>query len=135
MEVTLPETLPPLPAKFVGACSRLPLRNDLPAGFTAAVQGFEEWCQLLLLDAVQRFGFFQTANEVWNSRGLDVWASSHRKTNLALTQQKEPYLYLMCLVSWDVYGGARTPEIQPTALYFRQQHVRPSLSTLKCYGT
>ena len=74
--ITLPETLPSLPIEFVGTCSRMPLRDDLPAGFTAAVQGFEEWCQLLLLDAVQRFGFFQTANEVCNFIGLDICASS-----------------------------------------------------------
>ena len=86
VDITLPETLPSLPDGFVGACSRMPLRDDLPAGLTAAVQGFEEWCQLLLLDAVQRFGFFQTANQVWNSIGLDICAPSHWR--LALTQQK-----------------------------------------------
>ena len=145
MDITLPETLPSLPAEFVGAWSRMSLRDDLPVGFSSAVQGFEEWCQLLLLDAVQRFGFFLTANEVWNSIGLDICAPSHWRTKLALTQQKEfsgsqerrygamfiPDVppFLGCPV-----GTAQPPTSQLTALYPRQQDACRSFSVLK-YGT
>lgn len=34
-------------------------RNDLEEGFEAAVQSFEAWCRLLLLDGVQRAGLFR----------------------------------------------------------------------------
>lgn len=60
----LHELLPAPPADFYAATRRLALRNDLPDEFEGAVAAFEAWVRLLLLDALQRLGFFQNPGEV-----------------------------------------------------------------------
>ena len=40
------------------------IRNQMPPGFDEAVADFEDWCRLLLLNAMQRFGFFKCSGEV-----------------------------------------------------------------------
>ena len=60
----LRQQLPPVPAAFAETLARLPVHNALPEGFDEAVDGFEAWVKLLLLDAVQRLGFFTRPGQV-----------------------------------------------------------------------
>ena len=60
----LKEQLPPVPAAFAETLAGLPVHNALPEGFDKAVDGFEAWVKRLLLDAVQRLGFFTQPGQV-----------------------------------------------------------------------
>lgn len=68
--IQLPELQPAPPADFHAAIRRLPLRNDLSDDFDGAVQKFEAWVRLLLLDALQRLGFFRVPGEVSACKSL-----------------------------------------------------------------
>lgn len=63
----LKDARPPVPAAFSETLARLPVHNALPEGFDAAVDGFEAWVKLLLLDAMQRLGFFTHPGQVRHS--------------------------------------------------------------------
>lgn len=66
----LSSAIPSLPASFMPAVAMQPLRNDLPSGFDAAIARFEAWCRLLLLDAMQRLGFFRAPGTVVTASAL-----------------------------------------------------------------
>lgn len=51
-------------AAFAKTLASLPVHNALPEGFDKAVDGFEAWVERLLLDAVQRLGFFTQPGQV-----------------------------------------------------------------------
>lgn len=55
---------PPLPESFKDTLAALPVSNELPEGFDAAVVAFEAWVKLLLLDAMQRMGIFTQPGQV-----------------------------------------------------------------------
>jgi len=58
------DVLPPAFPDFAATLARLPVQNTLPAGFDANVEAFEAWVKLLLLDALQRLGFFKQPGQV-----------------------------------------------------------------------
>ncbi len=60
----LKDARPPVPVAFSETLARLPVHNALPEGFDAAVDGFEAWVNVLLLDAMQRLGFFTSPGQV-----------------------------------------------------------------------
>lgn len=60
----LEDVLPPVSPVFAAMLARLPVQNTLPEGFDASVEAFEAWVKLLLMDALQRLGFFKQPGEV-----------------------------------------------------------------------
>jgi hypothetical protein len=60
----LPALLPPISSAFSESLARLPLNSELPDGFDGAVDALESWMMLLLLDAMQRLGFFTDLEQV-----------------------------------------------------------------------
>ena len=67
---TLPSTMPLLGPGFNQMVRRAPLRDDLPPGFDAGVDAFERWCTRLLLDGLQRLGFFTAAGDTETKQSI-----------------------------------------------------------------
>ena len=60
----LKSLLPAMPVGFTEQMACPPLRSAMPAGVQAGQEAFQAWTRLLLLDAVQRMGFFRQAGQV-----------------------------------------------------------------------
>ena len=60
----LKSLLPAMPVGFAEQMACPPLRSAMPAGVQAGQEAFQAWTRLLLLDAVQRMGFFRQAGQV-----------------------------------------------------------------------
>lgn len=72
VQTQLPEVYPCPTESFSEMVSHQPLRDELPGGFDAAISQFERWCQVLLLDAFQRLGFFRSVGVVHSRASIEA---------------------------------------------------------------
>ncbi|KAK9803996.1 hypothetical protein WJX72_011444 [[Myrmecia] bisecta] len=117
LQVQLQAAAAALPDAFSLQIRALPLRNDLPDGFDGAIAQFEAWCRLLLLDGVQRLGFFCQPGDAWTkAQMMQKVAACHSRLLSAILEilsaagfvtavRKGCYAAAPALASNDVVAG------------------------------
>ena len=105
----LPELQPALPADFHAAIRRLPLRNDLSDEFEGAVRNFEAWVRLLLLDALQRLGFFRNSGEVSACKPLKLLQAQGCADVMPFAL---PHVLGLCASSWGYWSRVPVPVLR-----------------------